>query len=92
MAPLEVSARQFREKQKSFFEIADTGRQVIIKRGKKQSYILTPVEKDKEEDDDDFVVTPELLEKIKRAEQQMREGKYIEFKTIEELYNYLDSL
>ena len=92
MAPLEVSARQFREKQKSFFEIADTGRQVVIKRGKKQSYILTPVEKDKEEDDDDFVVTPELLEKIKRAEQQMREGKYTECLTYEDTLKHLESL
>ena len=86
MAVLEVSARQFREKQKSFFEIADTGRQVVIKRGKKQSYILTPV------DQDDFVVTPDLWEKIERARQQMREGKYTECRTIEELNNFLDSL
>ena len=86
MAILEVSARQFREKQKSFFEIADTGRQIVIKRSRKQSYILIPV------CEDDFVVTPELLKKIERAEQQMKEGKYTECRTIEELNNYLDSL
>ena len=86
MAVLEVSARQFREKQKSFFEIADAGRQIVIKRGRKQSYILTPV------CEDDFVVTPELLARIERAEQQMREGKYTECRTVEELNNYLDSL
>jgi len=86
MAVLEVSARQFRERQKSFFEIADSGRQVLIKRGRKQSYILMPVSQD------DFVATPELLEKIEKARQQMREGKYTECKTIEELNNFLDSL
>jgi len=86
MAVLEVSARQFRDKQKSIFDIADTGRQIVIKRGRKQSYVLTPV------DEDDFVATPELLAKIERARQQMREGKYTECKTIEELNNYLDSL
>jgi len=86
MAVLEISARQFRDKQRSIFEIADTGRQIVIKRGRKQSYILTPVE------EDDFVATPELLAKIERARQQMREGKYTECKTIEELNNFLDSL
>jgi len=86
MAVLEVSARQFREKQKSFFEMADTGRQVVIKRGKKQSYILTPVTQD------DFVVTPELLERIKKAEQQMREGKYTECLTYEDSLKHLESL
>jgi len=86
MAVLEITARQFRDKQKSFFEIADTGRQVVIKRGRKQSYILTPVY------EDDFVVTPELLERLERARQQMREGKVTVCKTIEENYQYLDSL
>ena len=91
METLEISAKQFREKQNSFFDMADMGRQIIIKRNMKQSYVLTPVEEDDEEDDD-FVVTPELLAKIERAEQQMREGKYTECKTIEELNNFLDSL
>jgi len=86
MAVLEISARQFRDKQKSIFDIADTGRQIVIKRGRKQSYVLTPV------NHDDFVATPELLEKIERSRQQMREGKYTECRTIEELNTYLNSL
>ena len=86
MAILEISARQFRDRQKSIFEIADTGKQIVIKRGKKQSYILTPV------DEDDFVATPELLEKIERARQQMREGKYTECKTYEETLKHLETL
>ena len=86
MAVLEVSARQFREKQKSFFEIADTGGQIVIKRNKKQSYILTPV------DEDDFTVTPELLEKIERARQQMRDGEYTLCHTYEESLKHLESL
>jgi hypothetical protein len=86
MAALEISAKQFREKQKSFFEIADSGKQIIIKRGKKQAYSLTPVE------EDDFVVTPELLEKLDDVRQKVKNGKYTECKTIEELDNFLDSL
>jgi len=86
MAVLEVSARQFRDKQKNIFDIADTGRQVVIKRGRKQSYILTPV------NHDDFVATPELLEKIERARQQMRDGKYTECLTYEDSLKHLETL
>ena len=86
MVALEVSAKQFREKQKSFFEIADSGRQIIIKRGKKRAYFLTPVE------EDDFIVTPELLAKLDSIRQTVKSGKYAECKTIEELDNFLDSL
>jgi len=91
METLEVSAKQFRAKQGSFFDMADKGRQIVIKRKMKQSYVLTPVE-DEDDEEDDFVVTPELLAKIERAEQQMREGKYTECRTIEELNNFLDAL
>ena len=86
MAVLEISARQFRDRQKTIFDMADAGRQILIKRGRKQSYILTPVE------EDDFVPSPELLARIERAEQQMREGKYVECKTYEESLKHLESL
>jgi hypothetical protein len=36
MAILEVTARQFREKQKSIFEQADAGLQILIKRGRQE--------------------------------------------------------
>jgi hypothetical protein len=41
MAVLEVTSRQFREKQKSFFDMADTGAQIVIKRGRRQAYYGT---------------------------------------------------
>jgi len=86
MAVLEISARQFREKQKSFFEIADTGRKIVINRGKKQSYILAPFIQD------DFIVTPELLAKLDDIRQQVRNGEYTECNTWEESKQFLDSL
>jgi len=86
MAALEISARQFRERQRSIFDLADSGRQILIKRNREKSYILTPVE------EDDFVVTPELMAKIEKSREQMREGKFTECKTYEELHTFLDSL
>jgi hypothetical protein len=94
MDVLEISAKQFREKQGSFFDIADSGRQVVIKRYPKPSYILTPAIEDEDGDyeDDDFAATPELLEKIERARQQMREGKLTVCKTLEDNLRLFDSL
>jgi len=69
MAVLEVTSRQFREKQKNFFDLADKGEKVIIKRGKKQAYVLTPV------NDDDLYFTPEMLAKIDHTILQAKEGK-----------------
>ena len=86
MAVLEVTTSRFRENIKEIFDIADKGRQILIKRGRKRSYILTPVTQD------DFVPSPELLKKIERAEQQMKEGKVTVCKTYEENLKHLDSL
>ena len=85
MAVLEITARQFRDKQKNFFEIADTGRQVVIKRGRKQSYILTPVH------ENDFVATPELLERLDNIRQRVKNGEYTECKTIDEALQHLET-
>ena len=86
MTTLEVTASRFRENIRDYFDIADKGRQIVIKRGRKQAYILTPVS------DNDFIPSPELLAKIELAEQQMREGKYTECKTWEESLKHLESL
>jgi len=66
--------------------MADTGRQIVIKRGRKQSYILTPVY------EDDFEVTPELLEKLDKIRERVKNGEYTECKTLEDTYKHLDSL
>lgn len=83
---IEVSSREFREKQKAYFELADKGAQIILKRGRKQAYILTPVY------DSDFVITPELEKRLEEGRRQYREGETIALKTKEELHNFLDSL
>jgi hypothetical protein len=66
MAILQVSSRQFREKQKTFLELEDKGEQVVIKRRSKQAYLLTPI------NDDDLFFTPEMLEKIDLSIQQAK--------------------
>ena len=89
METLEVSAKQFRAKQGSFFDMADRGRQIVITRGVrgvKQSYMLTSVE------DDGFKVTPELLEKLDNIRQSVKNGEYTECSTIDEALKHLEAL
>lgn len=69
MAIVQVTSREFREKQASLFNLADKGEKIIIKRGKKTAYILTPV------GDDDLFFTPKMLEKIDQVLQEVKEGK-----------------
>jgi antitoxin (DNA-binding transcriptional repressor) of toxin-antitoxin stability system len=90
MAVRHVTSSEFRNKQRSLFELADKGDEIIIsRRGKKFSYKLTPLPKD----DDDAYFTPRMLEKIDRSLQQAKEGKTIRVgNTKEELKAFLDSL
>ena len=86
MAVLEVTSRQFRDRQKSFFDLADTGKQIVIRRGRKQAYTLAPI------NDDDLYFTPEMEAKIERALQQVERGECTVIRTDEELEHYFDSL
>lgn len=86
MGIIETTSRQFRERQKDFFDMADKGEKVVIKRGSKQAYVLTPVS------DDDMYFTPKMVQRIKDSEQEVKKGKGIVIKTKEDLDAYFDSL
>ena len=86
MAIIQTTSRQFRDKQKDYFDLADKGEKVIIRRGKKQAYLLTPI------DDDDIYFTPAMLEKINKSIKQVKEGKVTKIETEEELTQFLDNL
>jgi hypothetical protein len=86
MAIIQTTSRQFRDKQKDYFELADKGEKVIIRRGKKQAYLLTPI------DDDDIYFTPAMLKKINKSIKQVKEGKVKKIETEEELTQFLDNL
>lgn len=83
---LEVNSREFRDKQKAYFDLADEGQRVVIRRGSKKSYVLTAV------NDDDLYFTPKMLEKIDMSIQEAREGKTIKVSNREELKSFLESL
>ncbi len=82
---VETTSTQFREHQKYFFDLADKGQNIVIKRGSKQAYALTLVSTD------DLYFTPEMVARIKESRQEIKHGKGIVIKTKEELNTFFDT-
>ncbi|MDR1981393.1 MAG: hypothetical protein LBQ39_07230 [Tannerellaceae bacterium] len=70
---IQISSREFQANQKDYFDLADNGTQIILKRGRKPAYILTPVE------DEDLFLSPELKERIDKGLQDIKEEKGREY-------------
>lgn len=68
------------------FALADKGAQVVIRRRGKVSYLLTPVY------DNDYVLSPEVEERLEEGRRQYKEGNVTTCKTKEELNDFLESL
>lgn len=83
---LQVTSREFRDKQAALLNMADQGEQVIIRRRGKRSYMLTSIQ------DDDLDISPQLKKKIEEGRKQYKNGETISFKNAEEAVSYLESL
>ena len=83
---IQVTSREFRDKQRNMFDLSDQGEQVIIRRRGKVSYMLTPIY------DSDITITPELEKEIEEARKQFRNGETVSCRTKEELHTFLNSL
>lgn len=83
---IQVTSREFRDKQATLFDLADKGEKVIIRRRGKAAYMLTPVY------DSDIIITPELEKKIEEARKQYKNGETISCKNAEEAIKFLESL
>jgi hypothetical protein len=87
MEVLEVTNKQFRAKKKTFFDMADAGKQIIIRRGiNEQAYTLAPV------NDADLYFTPEMEAKIERAMKQIENGECTVITNDEELHQFFENL
>jgi PHD/YefM family antitoxin component YafN of YafNO toxin-antitoxin module len=86
MATIEVTSTEFREKQKAIFDKADNGEKIIIKRGKKQAYVLPPISPD------DWYFSPEMLEKIVASKKEAELENVVKISSKEKLKEYHDSL
>lgn len=86
MAIIQITSREFREKQASMFALADKGEQVVIRRRGKVSYMLTPVY------ENDFILSPELENRLEEGRRQYRARNVTTCTTREELNKFLESL
>lgn len=80
-----VSVTEFRKNLAAYFDKADEGEKVLIRR-KNKIYALVSVGKD------DLMITPELRKRIDEARQDFMEGRCVTCRTKEELEAYLESL
>lgn len=82
MTVLQVSTREFRDRQASLLDLADHGEHIIIRRGNK-AYAITPINAE------ELYFTPEILAKIDRSLRQAKEGKVRRFGSVAELEEYI---
>ncbi len=67
---LVISSREFREKQKMYFDLIDKQEQVIVQRGKNKAYILTPVT-----ETDRYFADPEVKARLTHSLAQAEQGE-----------------
>lgn len=67
---LVISSREFREKQKMYFDLIDRHEQVIVQRGKNKAYILTPIT-----ETDRYFANPEVEARLTQALAQAEQGE-----------------
>ena len=85
---LVVSAREFRENQKSYLDQVINGVELLITRGKKQAFNILPVT-----NDDTLMSKEEFFAKLDKAKEEIKEGKTIAMEpdeTLEDLLNRIN--
>ena len=80
-----LSVRDYRSNLAAYFEKADEGTPVLIRR-KNKLYALTSIGKE------DLMITPELQKRIDEAREAYRTGKVVSVKSKKDLHSFLDSI
>jgi len=74
-----ISAREFRDKQRSYLDKVDTGTEILIQRRKNKSYKIVPII-----EDDTLMSKEDYFLRLERGFQSIKEGKGREY-TLEEI-------
>ena len=80
---LVISSREFREKQKYYFEKVDNGENVIVQRGKDKSYSISSVS------ENDIYFNEEMLNKLKESISEATQGDTNSISTTKEIKDLL---
>ena len=70
-----ISSREFRDRQKKYFDLVDQNEQVIVQRGKDKAYVILPLN-----DVDRLSVNNQLIQIVKEAEAEYSKNKTIQIK------------
>ena len=81
-----VSTREFRANQASFFDMADAGEKIVIRRRSNRAYMLIPIE------EEEFTLSPAALERIEKSRKDVEEGRYVAFDNAAEAQAFLENL
>ena len=81
---IKVTSSQFRQNQKKLFDVVRAGGSVCITQGGNTFRLV-------QDDVECVVATPEFLEKLAKAKEELATGRCLRFRTDEELQAYLDS-
>ena len=80
-----INTKEFRANQKKYFDLA-IKEDVIIRRGRKQAFILVPL------DGDEYTITPELQARIDKVREQYEKGNFVRCSTKDELRAHLATI
>lgn len=83
MTMLVISSREFRQKQKEYFERVDRGEQIIVQRGKDKAYALIPV------NEGDMYFNAEMVKRIKQSILEVGKGDVKRVSTSKEVSDLL---
>ncbi|MCX2493260.1 type II toxin-antitoxin system prevent-host-death family antitoxin [Pedobacter sp. PF22-3] len=83
---LVVSSREFREKQAEYMDMADSGEQIIVQRGKNKAYSITPIT------NDDIYFSKVMVEKIEKSLLQAKNGEVTKVTGKDALVEFLKDL
>ena len=70
-----ISSREFRERQKKYFDLVDQNEQVIVHRSKDKAYVIIPLN-----DVDRLSVNDQLIQIVQEAEAEYSKHKTIQIK------------
>ncbi|MDR0907832.1 MAG: type II toxin-antitoxin system Phd/YefM family antitoxin [Rikenellaceae bacterium] len=82
-----VSTGEFRGNQKSYLDKVDNGTELIIQRSKNRAYKIIPVE-----EDDSLMTKEEFFARVDAARAEYDEGKFISFKSDEDMLSFFEKL
>jgi len=91
MSVTAVSSQTFGQHPSTYFDLVDRGEHVIVKRGQKQAYAITPFAVEEVQENDGFPTAYDL-KKIDNAVARAERGEAVHFATIKELDSYIDTL